>query len=380
MLEGADGASTGRVVLDDTLSELPNASTGDTLSGSITGVWHYAGGNYALLPTATPQARPSGLRAQTATMAAASELSIAALDAEGLSTDSSGSTGAEFAALITQNLRRPDIVVLTGVGDDSGERDDGVGRAAKTFDALRAAVSADGGPRYDYRQIDPDSDADSSVPGDNPRTGFLFRPDRARFIDRPGATADSTTTVTAAQGRAELNHSPGRVAPADSAFDDTRKVIVGEFDVNGAPLFVVGLDLVARDAASPRFGRYQPPRTPSQRQRVAQAEAVHDFARRLGEASPTARVVTVGTVHDDTDSKPVRALTTDGVLRAAAVTLPERQRYSPLEDGLATLPDQAFTSPNVGSVGYQIVHTSAEFSDRITDRDPQLLRIRASAG
>ncbi|MGH3545971.1 MAG: hypothetical protein ACRDPW_08615 [Mycobacteriales bacterium] len=385
ILEGSGGfdiADTGRVILDDTLAALPKATTGDSVSGPIDGVWHYAGGNYTLLPTATPGLRPGGLQPQTATRAQPYELSVASLVAEGLSGDATPSTVNAYAALITQNLRRPDIVVISGVADDSGKRDDETVSAANTFGALIAALNAGGEPRYDYRQIDPDDNADSVVPGANPRTGFLFRPDRARFVDRPGATAENATTVTTEQGRARLNHSPGRVAANSNAFDAARKAVVGEFDINGAPLFVIGVDLlgpVEVNADSPRFGRYQPPKTPAQRQRVAQAQAVHAFAKRLGDVSETARVVALGPVYGGLDSQQVQALTKDQLLRPGAMQLGQQQRYSCLRDGLAALADGAFTSPNVGSVGYQIVHTSAEFAVRVTDHDPQLVRIRASA-
>ena len=57
--------------------------------------------------------------------------------------------------------------------------------------ALIAAISAAGGPAYEYRQIDPVDDQDGGEPGGNIRVGFLFRTDRGlRFVDRPGGDVD----------------------------------------------------------------------------------------------------------------------------------------------------------------------------------------------
>lgn len=386
VLSTAARAQTGRVMLGDTLAPLPVANTGDVLPGAITGVWHYAAGNYALLPDHTPKLRPTNLQQQTASAPAENQLTIAALDASRAELGADDPVLQRLGGLIANNLRQPDIIVVTGMPDDSGKKNDQTVSGAASFAALTAAASPAGKVRYEYQQLDPSDNADSPQPGLNRRTGFLFRPDTARFINRGQPSATAATSVGVNNGRAELNHSPGRIAPDSDAFKGASKQLVGEFDINGTPLFVIGLDLVSAmntagaDHDSPLYGRYQPSHTPSEPQREAQAREVHEFTARLSNTSKTARVVALGQIHDGPTSQPVSKLVADGVLHAAADTLPEMQRYSCVVDGVAVLDDQAFSSPNVGGTSYAIVHTSAEFADRPTDHDPQLLRIRASAG
>ena len=63
---------------------------------------------------------------------------------------------------------------------------------------LTAAIRAAGGPAYEARWINPTDGTDGGQPGGNIRQVFLFRPDRGcRFVDRPGGTATTATTVVA---------------------------------------------------------------------------------------------------------------------------------------------------------------------------------------
>lgn len=346
--------NTGRVMLGGTLAALPRADTGTTFPGAISGIWHYASGNYTLLPSQTPSSRPSTLKPETAAGPQQRQLSIA-----GLTIDPKDTKADRLASIIVKSLGSPDIVVVSKATDLS---------------AITTALNQAGGPRYEQREIAPSSDKDRKN-----NTGFLFRPDRARFIDRPGGGPTTATNISATAGRAQLSSSPGLIDPEDDAFSDSGKPLVGEFDIHGASLFVIGSDFASDGGDSPRYGRYQPPRTPGSDRRLQQAEKIHSFAKRLGEVSTTARVVTMAAVHDSDGSESSMALTKDNVLRPASETLDAKAKYSQLEDGAGTLTDQAFTSPNIRGVGYAIVHTSTEFDDNGgLYHDPQLLRIRST--
>ena len=66
----------------------------------------------------------------------------------------------------------------------------------ETWQAFIDAIETAGGPTYDYRQIDPQNNQDGGQPGGNIRVVFLYRTDRGlSFVDRPGGTSTSATTV-----------------------------------------------------------------------------------------------------------------------------------------------------------------------------------------
>ncbi|MGH3430010.1 MAG: hypothetical protein ACRD3Q_08925, partial [Terriglobales bacterium] len=331
-----------------------------------------------LLPTTTPKVRRVDRQPETVP-AASRELSIASLDVDDLSSTDSDATDriGKLTEIIAKNLRAPDILVVTGIGDDSGKRDDNTVSGNSTFTALTAAVSSATHVHYDFRQIDPANDKDDATPGRNVRSGFLFRSDNARFIDRSPGKADDSSDVRVNQGRAELTHSPGRISPGDDAFKQAPKALAGEFDIHGAPLFVVAADLVAGQLTAPRFGRFQPPRDPNHDERASQADEIRRFVKRLSDASKTSQVVVTGSMGEDAGLDATTALTKDGVLQAAADTLPQSDRYNCDIDGIAALEGQTFHTPNTGKAYYDIVHASADFGG-VIDNDPQLLRIRAS--
>src|SRR5690606_17170590 len=129
--------------------------------------------------------------------------------------------------------------------------------ADQTLDKLVKAITAAGGPNYEWRQISPENLADGGEPTGNIRNAFLFRTDRGlRFVDRPGGDATTATEVRRVRGRAQLTLSPGRIAPRDPAWKDTRKSLAGEFTFRGRPLIVVANHLSSKGGDDPIMGRW----------------------------------------------------------------------------------------------------------------------------
>ena len=120
------------------------------------------------------------------------ELSIASYNVENLDAVNDAERMPAIARQIIDNLRSPDILALNEMQDNDGE---GPGGPAgdQTWQALVDAISAEGGPDYEYRQIDPVHNADGGAPNANIRVGFLFNPERVQFVDRPGGTAVTAT-------------------------------------------------------------------------------------------------------------------------------------------------------------------------------------------
>ncbi len=90
---------------------------------------------------------------------------------------------------IVTHLATPDVVNLEEIQDNTGATDDGVVAADQTLQKFTDAIVAKGGPRYQWRSIDPVNDEDGGQPGGNIRVAFLFNPARVSFVDRPGGTS-----------------------------------------------------------------------------------------------------------------------------------------------------------------------------------------------
>ena len=114
--------------------------------------------------------------------------------------------------------------------------------AGQTLAKLRDAIVAAGGPRYDWREIDPVDDQDGGQPGGNIRVVFLFNPARVSFVDRGAAGVDRSTTGTAIvkrNGEPSLTLSPGRVDPTNPVWSTSRKPLAGEFEFRDRRVIVI---------------------------------------------------------------------------------------------------------------------------------------------
>ena len=111
---------------------------------------------------------------------------------------------------VVTNLASPDIVALEEIQDNNGATDDGTVAADETLRKLTDAITAAGGPRYEWREIAPGNDQDGGEPGGNIRNVFLFNPDRVSFVDRAGGDATTPSASCGDTAKAALSVSPGR--------------------------------------------------------------------------------------------------------------------------------------------------------------------------
>ncbi|MFC5746906.1 endonuclease/exonuclease/phosphatase [Actinomadura rugatobispora] len=402
VLETAADANPERIVLDDALAALPGMNVGDRLPGPTTGVVDYGHGSFRLLPTATPQRRDGGLTRETTRPARAGELAVATADLGGLSPDAPSERFAALAADVVEGLRSPDLVAITGLRDNSGAADDGTVAADQTVAELITAISAAGGPGYDWRSIPPRDNADGGDAGANDHIGFLFRTDRGLgFVDRPGTAAAggagsaqdgeaprpadlSGTPVKAlpdGSGGVRLSLSPGRIAPGDAAWSRTRKPVAGELTWQGRRIIVVANQWFPRTGDDqPLFGRHQPPLRPTEWRRDAQARVVAGFVRSVRAVDGDAAVIVAGDLNEQEFATPVRTLAQQARLRDLPAALPARERYTTVTGGNARALDHIMLSPSLAARGheYDIVHRNAEFAERAGDRDPSVVRIDMS--
>ena len=366
-----------RIILDDTLVATPVVNVRDSFTTPVVGVMDYSFGNFKLNITGPLARVDGGLQREVTRAPRDQELVVGTYNVENLDPGDGGAF-ARHAELIVDNLRAPDLLAIEEIQDNDGPTNTSVTDASVTWQLLIEAIVAAGGPVYEYRQIDPVDDQDGGEPGGNIRVGFLFRPDRGlSFLDRPGGTSTTATTVVDHPSGPRLSFSPGRVAPQDPAFADTRKSLAGEFRLHGKPVFVVANHFSSKTADDPLFGRVQPPIRASELARHGQAQAVNDFVDQLVAADPQANVIVLGDINDFEFSKTVELLE-GGVLTTLMDTLPKPERYSYVFEGNSQVLDQILVSnPLLQNfpVDYDPVHVNAEFADQASDHDPQVARL-----
>jgi uncharacterized protein len=328
--------------------------------------------------TSSPTAVSGGLEREVTDPTGANQLAVATFNVENLDPGDPQSKFDQLAGLIVNNLRAPDLVAVEEIQDDNGPTDNGTVTAGATFAKLIAAIQAAGGPTYDFRSIDPVNDQDGGEPGGNIRVGFLFRADRGlAFVDRPGGTSTASTAVVGSGSDTRLSFSPGRVDPANPAFNASRKPLAGEFTYNGHHLFVVANHFNSKGGDDPLFGHLQPPTQVTEAQRTQQAKVVHDFVAGIETADPDAEVVVLGDLNDFEFSDALGSLTAGGVLHDLISTLPPAERYTYDFEGNSQALDHILLSDALfaRSFAYDAVHVNAEFATQASDHDPQVVRL-----
>jgi len=375
-----------RVIVDDEnfrpSASTPRVNAGDRFAAPLVGVMDYSFGNFKLQLTQMSTVVPAGLTPETTAAPRDQELAVATFNVLNLAPIAADvAQTAALARQIVNNLRAPDLIALQEMQDASGEADDGTTAGAPTFQALIDAIVAAGGPVYEFRQIDPEDNADGGAPGSNIRVGFIFRTDRGlSFTDRPGGDATTPTEVVATPSGPQLTLSPGRVDPQNPHWatpEGTRKPLAGEFRFRGKRLFVIANHLKSKTGDEPLFGRFQPPTQVTVLQRVEQAQILNDFVDRILAIDPNAYVIVLGDFNDFHFSDPLQTLK-GGVLTNLMETIPANDRYTFVFDGNAQTLDHILVSPAIAarSPVFDVVHVNVEFAvPTASDHEPAVARI-----
>ncbi|TCO18168.1 hypothetical protein EV652_116196 [Kribbella steppae] len=379
LLQKAD-SNPERVLLDDVLATIPDAKTGDTLAGVVTGVLDYAFGNFKFLPTQTPTVVDGGVKREATTRSSPLQVSVATFNVENLDPSDGDAKFDGLAQAVVKNLASPDILGLEEVQDNDGATNSGNPQADVTLNMLAAAIVKAGGPEYAWRQIDPVNNAEGGEPGGNIRVAFMYRTDKpVKFVDRPGGGSTvATTIVTDRFGRPHLSSSPGRVDPANPAWAATRVPLAGEFTWHGQSLFVVVNHFSSKGGDDPLWGRTQPPVQVTAAKRHQQAQSVRGFVDQILAKDKGANVIVLGDINDFDFSQTTDILVGSGktALIDLPRTLPLPERYSYVFEGNSQILDQILISQNLKPASsYDIVHMNAEFPDQISDHDPQVARV-----
>ncbi|MEU2064430.1 endonuclease/exonuclease/phosphatase family protein [Streptomyces sp. NPDC013455] len=375
-----DSQNTGRLQVQSLgpTADFPKANVGDTLRGTTTGPLDFNQyGGYTLVANTLGTLDSGGLERETTQRQSSRELAVATYNVENL--DPSDATFDQHASAIVNNLQSPDIVSLEEIQDNNGAKNDGTVDASETVTKLIDAIVAAGGPAYDWRSVNPVDGQDGGEPGGNIRQVFLFNPERVSFVDRAGGDSTTATGVAKEHGKARLTVSPGRIDPANAAWNNSRKPLAGEFAFRGKTVFVIANHFNSKGGDQGLASQYQPPVRSSEIQRHAQATAVNAFVKDILSVQKNADVIALGDINDFEFSGTARILEGDGELWSAIKSLPKSERYSYDYQGNQQVLDQILVSPSIRrgcDLEYDSVHVNAEFHDQISDHDPQVLRFR----
>ncbi|GAA4353654.1 lamin tail domain-containing protein [Angustibacter luteus] len=383
---GYDHPNGARLIMDDQL--LPAGSVtamnvGDKIKDQAVGVLDYDFSNFHLNLTAAPTVKRLGLQREVTDAPSADQLAVATFNVENLAPADPQTKFDRLAAQIVTNLRSPDLLAVEEIQDNSGATNDGTVASDLTVSKLVAAIRAAGGPKYKSQSIDPVDGADGGQPGGNIRQVFLYRTDRGLgFVQRDGGTSTTPVTVEGVGAKTHLSVSPGRIDPANTAWNASRKPLVGQFKWNGQPLFVIANHLNSKGGDNAVFGRYQPPVRSSEVQRHQQAQLVHQFVANLQQANSSAKIIVLGDINDFEFSQTADLLV-GGInpLVDLPRTLPKKERYTYVFDGNSQVLDHILISGSLAKDGstklyeYDAVHTNSEFFDQDSDHDPQVVRL-----
>ncbi|MFK4595057.1 endonuclease/exonuclease/phosphatase family protein [Streptomyces pristinaespiralis] len=376
-----ESQNTGRLQIQSLVplaeQPFPKANVGDVLSGTTEGPLDFNQyGGYTLTARTLGTVEDRGLTRESTRPQRNGELAVATYNVENLDPSDPQEKFDALAKAVVENLASPDILALEEIQDDTGAKNDGTVSASQTVKKFTDAIVAAGGPAYEWRSVDPVNNEDGGQPGGNIRQVFLFNPERVSFNDRAGGDATTATGVVRERGRAALTLSPGRIDPANDAWEDSRKPLAGEFTFRGRTVFVIANHFGSKGGDESLVSHHQPPVRSSEAQRLKQAQAVNAFVKDVLDADHKADVVVLGDINDFEFSETTKALTDGGALFPAIKSLPRSERYSYVYQGNSQVLDQILTSPSIRDFSYDSVHINAEFSDQNSDHDPQVLRFR----
>ncbi|KAL4801998.1 Endonuclease/exonuclease/phosphatase [Aspergillus unguis] len=361
----------------DGTSNSDSSKVGDTVE-DVTGVVQWKYGQYMVLSSTAlvvtgsndTAVEPSSLKGD----GTCKGLSIGSYNVENLTPESE--TMDTIAEHIATYLNGPAIVALQEIQDNSGAEDDGVVSGNVTLSTLAEAISAAGGPSYDYTEISPVDGADGGEPGGNIRVAYLYDASVVQLRDpNPGSSSDANEVV---EGPG-LKYNPGLIDPENEAWDASRKPLVAQWEtVDGKnPFFTINVHLTSKGGGSYIQGDERPPVNGGVDQRTSQAELVASFITSILEEDSDAKILTTGDFNDFTFSPPLETFVEkSGLLDLDSVVgIPPVERYTYIYDSNHQELDHMFVSESLGQ-GAQFEHvhvnTWLNYDDAPSDHDPSV--------
>ncbi|MGD6818355.1 DUF6359 domain-containing protein [Metabacillus sp. 113a] len=352
------------------------AKTGDSFKGMINGVVSYGFSNYKILSSKNelPEFVPGNTKREiTHIKSKKDELTVASYNVENFSAADGDEKVTKLAQAIVTNLNKPDIVGLTEMQDNDGPADTGTTAAGESYKKLIDKIKELGGPEYSYTDIAPEDKKDGGQPGGNIRVGFLYNEDRVKLA--PGKKGTATQAVGYEKGKLTLN--PGRIDPANEAFESSRKSLAAQFKFNGEDVIVVANHFNSKGGDQPLFGKNQPPELKSEEQRHKIAAIINGFVKDVEKKNPDANMIVLGDFNDFEFSKTFDILE-GSELKNMVDKIPAKERYSYIYQGNSQVLDHILVSKHLAkTTKADIVHINSAFMEeqgRASDHDPLLIQ------
>lgn len=367
-----------RIMLDDAFIMMPEIHAGALFGEPVVGVVDYDFGNYRVQllrkPVLSQNQAFSPIEAQGTQEDW--QLAVATYNLENFNSLQELERSRQIANEIVDLLKAPDILVLQEIMDDDGSLDSQQVSAERNISSLIDDIvdASKGTVVYKALNIDPERNADGGIEGGNIRTIILYQTRRGLKLT-PAPTGNSIEEVSLRDedGRAMLSQNPGRIWPGNSAFFNSRKPIIAQFIINGQDIYVIGNHFNSKGEDGPLYGDQQPPQTPTERQRIAQAKAVNEFVRDILDINPKALIIVLGDLNDFPWSTSLKTLE-GGLLDNLALTLPENQRFTYIHEGNGQTLDQILASKILAPrlLRYEVIHINSLSlpKDASSDHDP----------
>lgn len=252
---------------------------GDQLE-EITGIVTQTFGFYTVLPltkvkvttSASAAVAPSSLKSK----GNCKGVTVGSYNVENLAPTSAHMS--KVANHVVNYMNSPDLLFIQEVQDNSGPTDgDNVVSANVTLSTLAAAIKTAGGPTYASVEVAPASpNVDGGQPGGNIRQAYLYRSDLiSLYKPNPGAGNDRTTVLPGAKkgDPPYLSFNPGRIEPASSAWDASRKPLAAAWVFKGAskPFYTVNVHFTSKGGGTSLHGDVRPPINGGVERRTLQA-------------------------------------------------------------------------------------------------------------
>ena len=331
----------------------PSVAVGDRIDGAE-GVVIYRSGSFQVELSKPPRvtAQPPRPAASTRLVAEPGKTTVAGVNVLNLHPGETKRAEA-LARQIVEGLRSPDVIAVQEIQDNDGPKKSEIVDADETYEMLIEKIRAAGGPAYEWFDIPPVNNQDGGEPGGNIRNGFLFRPDRARVI----------------------KDSVERIGIGNPAFDNSRKSLAAEFEVEGRKLLIVNNHLASRRGSSPWTADLDTPVIGKADQRLGQAEAVRAYVDARQAEDPTLEVLLVGDMNDGPSSPTVAALA-EGGFRDFTRDVPADQRFDYNYRGTLQVLQPVLGSRGLkGRTEIEFVHDSVFNGITGSDHDPVVVRV-----
>ncbi|KAJ9133442.1 Endonuclease/exonuclease/phosphatase-like protein [Pleurostoma richardsiae] len=356
----------------------PTQSKIGDLVEDITGVIYQSYGFYYILPLTALKTTVNATAAYPPT-SLTSQRNCRAITVGDYNVENMAPTSAhvpKVAAHIATHLGAPDLMFVQEIQDNSGPTDNGVVSANATLAALTAAIKAAGNVTYEWVEIDPVDGEDGGQPGGNIRVAYLYRPEvLSLWKPNPGSSTDANEVLPGP----ELKFNPGRIDPANEAWEATRKPLAAAWLAKGAkkPFFTINVHMSSKGGSSSLEGDARPPINGVVANRLKQANVTGAFISQILAEDSSARVITSGDFNEFTFVEPMEVFASTSGLRDLdeVVGMASEERYTYTYDMNTQALDHMYVSPALeGKAQYEHVHVNswAAPADVVSDHDPSV--------